>query len=770
MTQNPRRRILLVLLLVPVLGAGACSDDDREPADGSSQDAAPEGTKGLDLGPDIGPDTGPPACGNGNRPMPKGLTELSWDSGKVSSNVRAQSWTITSDGKKYALATEALSQAVRFELKHPAKVYGFSVQWANIAKGTAGSTKLTAGLFRDFGHNGFDYWEKEPLWSGTRCVEHVTDGKWLHYVFDKPITVEQPGLVYVAQRADKATEPVFAFDDKRAKDGKCDKFDLCHSSINLPNAGNIPTNGISYNGLSFSFSYNFMVRLHVSYTSQIKDADRIFQKQSGVTAKNSSVSWGDYDNDGWDDLLVGGVLYRNNQGTFTDVTTSSGITAMKASATGGIWGDYDNDGCLDLFLFSESMTRADTLARGDCKGTFTDVTAAAKIVDQQNYNSCGDAKNVRAPTAAAAWIDLDADGLLDLYLANFICWSGNSFYRDTVFRNKGDGTFEEWTGKNGFSLSTTASRVVAPVDHDGDGDLDLFVGNYRLQANLFFQNDGKGKVSAEAQNVNLAGNSRFFAGNYYYGHTIGAAWGDLDNDGDFDLVVGNLAHPRFFHFSDRSQVLINDGKGNYKDKSGGWAKPYGNPTGLRYQETHSVPLLGDFDNDGKLDLAITCIYDGRPTDFYWGKGDGTFSLDVHSTGITTTNGWGIAASDYDRDGDLDLYATGLFNNSRKSAGSDHWLQVRVVGTKLVNRAAIGATVKVKTAGGKTFTRQVQGGTGKGCQNSLYLHFGLGSATSASEINVTFPGGKAVKFSGPFTADKRVWVYEDGTSKVGWTPK
>ena len=92
----------------------------------------------------------------------------------------------------------------------------------------------------------------------------------------------------------------------------------------------------------------------------------------------------------------------------------------------------------------------------------------------------------------------------------------------------------------------------------------------------------------------------------------------------------------------------------------------------------------------------------------------------------------------------------------------------MVGNVAANRAALGSTVRV-TAAGATRMRHVQGGTGKGGQDSMYLHFGLGAATSADAISVTFPGGKVVDFAGPFAADQRVWVYEDGSASLGWTP-
>ena len=230
-------------------------------------------------------------------------------------------------------------------------------------------------------------------------------------------------------------------------------------------------------------------------------------------------------------------------------------------------------------------------------------------------------------------------------------------------------------------------------------------------------------------------------------------------------MQANLAHPRFFAFSDKTQVLLQNADGVFEDNAGDWADLI-TDNGLRFQETHSVPVLADFDRDGALDLVITAVYDGRPTDFYWGNGDGTFRLDVLGAGITTENGWGVAVSDWDHDGDLDLAAGSMFVNQIVSDG--HWLSVRVVGNVSANRAAIGATVAV-TAGGLTRLRHVNGGTGQGGQDSLYLHFGLGSATTVDSIVVELPGGRAVTYTGPYDADQRLWLMEDGTVATGWAP-
>jgi hypothetical protein len=705
----------------------------------------------------------PPACGSANRALPEDAVTVAWDDDVASTYIGEQTFEITVNGKAYALAEESLWEAVRFDLDHPAKVVGFSVQWAPLPEGTDPKRELSAAIYGDFGYNGFDFWAPEPLYAGTRCAEDVKPGEWLDYVLEEPIEVTHPGLVYVAARREDASSPGLMFDGTVSNAGDCALWDDCHSAMNLPEK---QLNNF-YNGISFPFQYDYMVRLHVVYTDDVAPEERFFQP--AATLASAHGSFGDYDNDGDDDLLLSGPILQQNQGdgTFVDVSATSGLSAMGLSTTGGVFGDYDNDGCLDLFLYAEAYTLPDALVRSNCDGTFSDATPTSGIVDMQSYEACDDAvNNVRSPTAAAAWLDIDADGLLDLYLANFICWAKYTYYVDSVYRNNGDGTFTDWTSQNGFSTLETASRGAAPIDSDGDGDIDLFVNNYVLQANLYFENQGDGTVVEKAAAVGVAGVDDKVGTQHYFGHTIGAAWGDLDNDGDFDLVAANLAHPRFFDFSDKTQVLLQDGATHmFTDNTGTWEKPV-SAAGLRYQETHSVPGLADFDQDGALDLVITAVYPGRPTDFYWGQGDGTFTLDAYHAGITTENGWGVAIADVDSDGDPDLFANDLFKNELSAAEKGHFVEVRAFGNAGSNWAAIGATVRV-SAGGKTLLRHVQGGTGKGGQDSLYLHYGLGTASSVDSIAVMFPGGKEVVYAGPFAADQRYWVYEDGTVKSGF---
>jgi hypothetical protein len=279
-------------------------------------------------------------------------------------------------------------------------------------------------------------------------------------------------------------------------------------------------------------------------------------------------------------------------------------------------------------------------------------------------------------------------------------------------------------------------------------------------------NKGDGTFYKSENFTGLAGVGTNHGNQLYFGHTIGTAWGDINNDGLFDVILANLAHPRFFNFSDKTQVMIAQGDGKLKDNQGDWTKHYGD-AGLRYSETHSIPVLGDFDQDGNLDLVISATYDGRPTDFYWGKGDGTFELDSYRSGITMTGGWGMATADVDNDGDLDLATSGGMYINRGHPEAGNFVQVRVVGNVASNRAALGASVTI-SSNGDSRVRYVPGGTGQGDQDSLYLHYGVGDWDTIDTITVLFPGGVSVEYPGPHDVNQRLWLYEDGTFQAGWS--
>ena len=634
-------------------------------------------------------------------------------------------------------------EVVRMTPEHPARLRSVRLY---VAAGFPCTLRLT--VWADNGGNAPD--PDRPLWS---TEQPVAAAGWVDVaVPDGAVTLDPPQQFYVGHLV-AAPACQLGWDDSGSAEAR--------SLARMGGSWYSITDGEDPPG-----SLDALVRATVFYfdvrtTFDFVDAGAA----AGVPTGMGRMAWGDYDGDGDDDLLVDGrrLLRNDGAGGFTDVTSEAGIGDVPAN--GGLFADYDNDGRLDFYatvhnylpecvvdddcvwctvhtaadggyecdvlqhdhtcdegrcLPPSGVRNHDVLWRNEGDGTFRDVSEEAG----RPYDFL--------PTEAAAWGDYDADGWVDLYVANYerpVGWAEGRLSvgtPDLLWRNRGDGTFEDATAAAGMDLPGRCGRGVSWADYDRDGDLDLYVANYRLHPNYFWVNAGDGTFT-DVGRINGTAGVRVDGA---YGHSIGAVWGDDDNDGDWDLLVANLAHPRFIAFSDKTMLYRSSGAPDFAFDD------VRESAGITYSETHSNPAWGDVDNDGDLDLFLTDVYVGYQSFYYRNQGDGTYVDATYPSGIRVDNGWGCTWADYDGDGRLDLAARSLWRN--ETADTGHWLQVRLVGVES-NAAAIGAVVEAQ-AGGRSLLRQVEGGSGTGVQSSLVLHFGLGEATSVETATVRWPSG------------------------------
>ena len=441
-----------------------------------------------------------------------------------------------------------------------------------------------------------------------------------------------------------------------------------------------------------------------SFAAQQPAVFRDRAAELGLKLANAAACWADVDNDGWTDLCTGGVVWRNDAGKkFTRI--AAGLGHVVAA-------DFDNDGFVDLFSWS-----AKRVYRNQSGKAFKPIG-----MPELPAGSC----------RGACWGDFNGDGFADLYVGGYEDWGKGLTYPDMLLMNeKGKGFKLVWKD------ARYRARGVTACDFDRDGDLDVYVSNYRLQPNVLWLNDGSGKFQDVAAAQNALAMSRGFRG----GHSIGAAWGDFDNDGWIDLFAGNFAHRDRRGNQPQSRFLRNLGPGKkpaFQDRG---------TCGVSYQESYASPAAGDVDNDGDLDLFFTTVYGtasfGRKNHPVLFRNDGGYKF-ANATAAAGVAGlpptYQAAWADFDNDGDLDLATAGkLFVN--QGAGH-HWLKVRLKGDgKRVSRSAIGAQVRIKLAK-KTLTRQVEAGTGEGNQNDLCLHFGLGKRSTPVDLEILWPGGDA----------------------------
>ncbi len=432
----------------------------------------------------------------------------------------------------------------------------------------------------------------------------------------------------------------------------------------------------------------------------------------GLTLGGGRVAWADLDGDGWSDLVVGGRVWRNREGRgFEDVTEAAGLGPHGGAA---VIADFDGDGRLDLYFTGRKG--ALFLNRGFPR-----------------FESAPTAPNPHVVQAAAA-ADLNNDGWVDLYLANYEIWKDQVDFPDLMLRNTGGKLELQWSAPPEKQMR---ARGVTGCDFDRDGKIDLYVSNYRLMPNFLWRNRGEWSFREEARRLECAGTERRDVtfknslGIEYFssGHTIGSVWADFNNDTFFDLFVGNFSHPP--EYQDRPMLLENSGPdGDYRfvDRSAEAALPW--------QESYSSPAAADVDNDGWIDLFFTTVYKGDTSRLFLNRGDWRMEDVTESAGIESRRTYQNAFGDFDNDGRLDLVTGGKLYRNLTEGG--HWLKIDLVG-KTPNTAAIGAQVVVES-GTLRQVRQVEAGTGSGNQNDLRLHFGLGDRADPVQVSVRWPDG------------------------------
>ena len=391
----------------------------------------------------------------------------------------------------------------------------------------------------------------------------------------------------------------------------------------------------------------------------------------------------------------------------------------------------------------------------DCDGA-TDETFVNRVLlnDGTGDLIAVDAGGVESvdPSTAAAFADADGDGILDLYWGNWLRhYPDDRAVQDVFVRGLGEGRFEDALASSGMELFSPKSVYgVLWNDWNDDGAQDLLVSNYHLYANQLWENDGTGHFENAAEEVG-AGHDDIEAPypqslTYTGGHSYGGDFGDVDNDGDWDMYMCNLAHPRVQPWSDPSMFLINQGAPGYEFAN--LPAEYG----FIYDEGDVNASFADFDNDMDVDLAIASLYTGHYSRLYRNDGEAGFVDVSWRSGVAVHDSVTAVWSDVDEDGDLDLVIA-----DRSSAPNVHlfinrvgqdrnWIELVLEGTT-TNRDAIGARVRL-TAGGVTQMREVRGGGGhNNAQNSRVVHFGLADEESLDEVTIRWVGGDEEAITG-----------------------
>jgi hypothetical protein len=478
----------------------------------------------------------------------------------------------------------------------------------------------------------------------------------------------------------------------------------------------------------------------------------------------SGCAFLDYDRDGWQDiLLVNGMdwpahkqrrstlrLYRNNRnGTFTDVTSRAGLD-VEMYGMGVAVGDYDNDGFPDILVTCVGQNR---LFHNTGKGTFQDVTNASGLGKHQAFST------------SALWFDYDRDGLLDLFVCNYVKWSPEhdvfcsldgkhksyctpEAYRGEtcwLFHNRGHGTFEDVTASSGIFDSSSKSLGVAMLDDKAGGWPDVLVAN-DTQPNKLYRNQRNGTFKDAAVEVGLAFSSE---GKARAGMGVDVA--DFTNSGSSGVAITN--------FDNEMTGLYELSGKSYEDVAA--------QAGVGMASKNSLGFgcaFFDANLDGWLDLAVANghidetvrnirgnVGYAQPPLLFLNNGNGKFrdvAADLGAGFAQPKVARGLAYADFDRDGDLDLLITAnngpayLYRNDQLAGNRS--IRFRLVGTKS-NRDGIGATVRI-VSGGLSQSRMVKSGSSYLSQSELPLTFGLEKRERVEHVVIAWPSGRTEEFT------------------------